>query len=98
MGRGGGTISCQAELNEREEESHPAKGEHDLVVGVEVLHGCEVVIRLFDDREGRILTTREDVARVGEMRLATLLGDFAQREAATGSWMSDEDSREEVGG
>lgn len=60
MGRGGGTISCQAELNEREEESHPAKGEHDLVVGVEVLHGCEVVlvIRLFDAREGRNLTTR----------------------------------------
>lgn len=44
MGRGGGTISCQAELNEREEESHPAKGKHDLVVGVEVLHGCEGVM------------------------------------------------------
>lgn len=46
MGRGGGTICCQAELNERKEESHPAQGEHDPLVGVEVLHGCEVVIGL----------------------------------------------------
>lgn len=41
-----GTISCQTELDEREEEGHPAKGKHDPLVVVEVLHGCDEAVWL----------------------------------------------------